>query len=193
MHPVTLVAVLASCFAFASSELAVDNDVLLWLGGEQKTLIESTAFCQSVSTGLIPVIWNTELRILEWSLRLPATGEEFWVGAKQEGDHMVWGEGSRIDSLIDGENKCTFTHCGLTVKKGTDNWIRFTVRNAEDKHRSLCRLYTKSTTGLPRLAELWKHLSVAERVTVSQKLSSEMIFVNSQRIQELEQKLAASA
>lgn len=176
-----------SCVA---CELAVRDEILYWVGGQPNNFSESRAFCESVSNGLMPIMWNNEMRVLQYSLQLPRDGEEFWVGAKLEDGKFVWSEGSRIEEyLFEAENKCDFPTCGLTVQNSKNHGIRFTVRNGDNKYRNLCRLYTKSETALPRLAQLWRHLGPEEQITLTKELPSQMIRVNSQRVQELEDSL----
>ena len=142
-----------------------------------------------MSHGLVPVLFPSEIKILEYSLSLPRTAEEFWIGAVEKDGKSVWGEGSRIDDYMwEGDQTCPFPHCGVTVNSGLRG-IKLRVRNVEDKYRNLCPLWIPNETVLLRLARLWQYLNSDDRVTLTKSLPSQMIRVNSQRIQDLEQKV----
>ena len=192
MSSLTLVAVLfvAAVAAMASGELVVSQEQLFWIGGDAKTLDEAKSFCESVSHGLMPVMYNTESRILQYSLPLPHTAEEFWTGAVMKEGHMVWSEGSYIDDYwFIEENKCNFAEYGVTVQESLNHGIRLRVRDASQRFRSLCRMYIPNQTVLPRLAELWKYLDIDDKVRLTKSMPNQMIQVNTQRLQALEQRL----
>lgn len=178
------------CGLFAvNCEMVVKEDTMYWAGGPKHGLDESAAFCESVSHGLIPVLWTKEIRHLEYGL-LEQTGEEFWIGAKQQDGKWVWGEGSRIDDFMwEGDTTCKSERCGVTVQSG-NHGIRLMVQDVKNKYRNLCRFWVATGSDqILRLARLWKYLETKDKVKLSKFLPSQMIRVNSQRLQDLEQKV----
>ena len=167
----------------------MSNDVLYWSGGPAQDFESSQKLCESVSHGLVPVLWNRELNSVRYMLENEPEAE-YWMDTKLKDGEWVWGEGSRIDSYMwdDDYKICSESPCKVTLhSKGYD--VKLRIRNANEKHLNLCRLWTPNVSVMSRGADLWKHLDHDEKRKVTDKLTARMLSAALDRIQLLEEKL----